>query len=127
MTKLLTIFSVLCVLVGCATGSLPTTEQLEKEHFTECSPDYQLQIQNILGKGLFDPYSAVYAYSKPEKFVYQGIFGYRVFASINAKNRFGGYVGEEMHMFFCFPDKVVREINEGPMGIAQGLKRYNGR
>jgi len=123
MKSLTLIIGALFVLVGCATGSLPTTEQLSKEHFTECPSDCQLQIQKQLSKDLLDPYSAVYAYSVPEKFVYQGNFGYRVFGSVNAKNRFGGYVGEQVHMFMCFPDGTVREINETLMGIRQGLKR----
>ena len=109
-------------IVGCATGSLPTPEQLAREHFTECPPDYQQQIKNQLSKGLFDPYSAMYAYSVPEKFVYKGKFGYRVLGSVNAKNRFGGYVGEQAHMFMCFPDGTVREINEALMGVYQGLR-----
>ena len=123
MKSLTLIICVLFVIAGCATGSLPTAEQLEKEHFTECPPNYQQQIQNYLGRGLFDPYSAVYGYSVPEKFVYKGTFGYRVFGSVNAKNRFGAYVGEQTHMFMCFPDGTVSEINEFAMGMAQGLKR----
>jgi len=111
------------VLAGCATGSMPTAEQLSKEHFTECPANYQLQIQKQLSSGLFDPYSAVYAYSVPEKLVYQGNFGHRVFGSVNAKNRLGGYVGEKVHMFMCFPDGKVIEINEALMGMQQGLKR----
>ena len=124
MKSLTLVVGVLFVLAGCATGSLPTAEQLSKEHFTECPSDYQQQIQKQLSRGLFDPYSAVYAYSVPEKFVYKGNFGYRVFGSVNAKNRFGGYVGEHVHMFMCFPDGTVREINEANMGMQQGLKEY---
>ena len=90
MKSLTLIIGVLFMLAGCATGSMPTAEQLSKEHFTECPANYQLQIQKQLSSGLFDPYSAVYAYSVPEKFVYQGNFGHRVFGSVNAKNRLGG-------------------------------------
>lgn len=115
------IICMLFVIAGCATGSLPTQEQLAKEYFTECPPDYKQQIENQLSRGLFDPYSAVYRYGVPEKFVYKGNFGYRVFASVNAKNRYGGYVGEQVHMFMCFPDGTVREINEALMGMRQGL------
>jgi hypothetical protein len=78
MKSLTLIICVVCI-AGCATGYLPTPEQLAKEHFTECPPDYQQQIKNQLSRGLFDPYSAVYGYSVPEKFVYEGKFGYRVF------------------------------------------------
>ena len=123
MKNLTLIICVLFVIAGCATGSLPTPEQLTKEYFTECPSNYQQQIKNQLSRGLFDPYSAVYSYSVPEKFGYEGKFGYRVFGSVNAKNRFGGYVGEQVHMFMCFPEGKVREINEALMGIRQGLKQ----
>ena len=123
MKNLTLIICAMFVIAGCVTGSLPTPEQLAKERFTECPSDYQEQIKNKLSRGLFDPYSARFGYSVPEKFVYQGIFGYRVYGSRNAKNRYGAYVGEEVHMFMCFPGGTVREINEAAMGIAAGLKQ----
>lgn len=122
MKSLTLIICVLFVITGCATGSKPTPEQLTKEHFTECPPDYQQQIKDQLSRDLFDPYSAMYGYSVPEKFVYKGNLGYRVFGSVNAKNRFGGYVGARSHMFMCFPDGTVKEINEFLMGIMNGLE-----
>lgn len=124
MKNLILIICVLLITSGCATGSLPTSEQLMKEHFIECPSDYQQQISNYLGRNLLDPYSAMYRYSIPEKFVYDGNFGYRVLGSVNAKNRFGGYVGQETHMFMCFPDGTVREINAAFMGMMQGVGRY---
>lgn len=124
MKKLPIIFALFLV-VGCATGSLPTKEQLANEHFTECPSNYQELIKNQLSRGLYDPYSAVFTFSAPQKFVYKGNFGYRIIAGLNAKNRFGGYVGVEDHMFFCFPDGSVREINEAAMGAMHGLKEYH--
>ncbi|OGW03805.1 MAG: hypothetical protein A2Z59_04385 [Nitrospinae bacterium RIFCSPLOWO2_02_39_17] len=55
---------------------------------------------------LFDPYSAVYRFGLPIKgYAYVNgtlqppVFGYIVIVGINAKNRMGGYVGEEDEIY----------------------------
>lgn len=123
MKKLILIVSVLFLITSCAGGSKPTPDQLSNNQFTKCPYDHQQQIRNILGKNLIDPYSAQYEYSTPEKYVYEGNFGYSVYGSVNAKNRLGGYVGKKAHMFMCFPNGTVKEINEISMGIRQGLSQ----
>ena len=123
MKSMVLIIGLVFILAGCATGSQPTMEQLAKEHFTECPSNYQLQIHQKLSGDLNDPYGAEYSYSLPEKYVYQGNFGHKVFASVYAKARFGVY-GKETHMFFCFQDGTVEEINEVLMDMATRIN-YN--
>lgn len=119
------ILILLLMLTACATGSLPTPSQLATEHFAECPSDYQQQVENQIGNQLVDPYSAVYRFSRPRKFVYEGKFGSEFFVGINAKNRFGGYTGEETHEYMCFPDGSIREINQFVNGMRQGVRESN--
>ena len=107
------------LLTGCATSSgRPTTEQLANNTFTECPSDYQQTIKQRLSNDLIDRYSVMFRFSQPEKYIYGKQYGYVVEVGLNAKNRFGGYVGEQVHEFMCFPGGEVREINE----IANGMK-----
>ena len=123
MKNLSLFFCALFVIAGCAIGSKPTPDQLTNGTFTECPADYQEQIKYQLGKDLFDPYSAVYIFAVPEKWVYDGKFGYITMVELNAKNRFGAYVGGRRSIFYCFPDGKVKEIAEGWSGLMNGLRQ----
>ncbi len=109
-------------IAGCA-GSLPTPVQLAHENFGECPNDYQERIEALIAVELFDPYSAVYRFSEPEKYVHGGKFGHRVVAGVNAKNRFGGYAGEEIRNYMCFADGSISEINLFLRGVYNGLNK----
>src|SRR5437660_2755118 len=119
--RLLAVIILSLVTTACM-GARPTPEQLANEKFAECPTDYQENIKNQIGARLIDPYSAMYRFSKPEKYVYQGEFGHFVVVGVNAKNRFGGYVGEDLMHFMCFKDGI-RQINELATGFASGLRR----
>ncbi len=76
-----------------------------------------------INESLFDPYSAMYRFWEPEKYVSGGKFGHRVTVGVNAKNRFGGYVGEEVHDYMCFADGRLTEINQFARGLEIGMKK----
>ena len=122
MKRLLVILALSLSVTACAGGTRPTPEQLANENFAECPANYQEIIQNQIGSRLFDPYSAMYRFSKPEKYVYGGEFGHFIVVGVNAKNRYGGYVGEDIMHFMCFKDGI-RQINEFATGFASGLRR----
>lgn len=44
------------------------------------------------------------------EWVYRGRFGHIAFAKVNAKNRFGGYVGEKIYLFMCLADGSIIEL-----------------
>jgi hypothetical protein len=89
---------------------------------------YPSEVAYILkawGEGLLkDPESARYSnISKPRKeYIYENrapVYGYSVCATVNAKNSYGGYVGNKRHWFFIRDGKVLRskdleEHFEGP-------------
>lgn len=65
----------------------------------------------------------MFRFSTPEKYVYDGQYGHFVAVGLNAKNRYGGYVGEQTHHFMCFPNGSVREINEFATDMAAGFRQ----
>ena len=109
------------LLTGCATSGRPTTEQLANNTFTECPSDYQQTIKQRLSNYLIDRYSVMFRFAQPEKYVYGKQYGYVVEVGLNSKNRLGGYVGEQVHEFMCFPGGEVREINETANGMKSGF------
>ncbi|MBI5587185.1 MAG: hypothetical protein HY889_02335 [Deltaproteobacteria bacterium] len=118
----ITIIVILLLITGCV-GSLPTPEQLANENFGECPANYKERIMAQINENLFDPYSAMYRFSEPEKYVSGGKFGKRVVVYVNAKNRFGGYVGEEIRNYMCFTDGSVTEINQFATGMVNGMQK----
>jgi hypothetical protein len=110
-------------LSGCASGGRPTPEQLANNTFADCPSDYQQMIQQRLSANLIDPSSPMFRFSTPEKYVENGQYGHLVVVGLNAKNRYGGYVGEQIHHFMCFPNGSVREINEFANGMAAGFRQ----
>ena len=109
-------------LSGCASsGGQPTAEQLANNTFAECPSDYQQMIKQRLSANLIAPSSVMFRFSRPEKYVNSGQYGHVVSVGVNAKNRFGGYIGEQLHEFMCFPNGSVREINEMENGMKSGF------
>lgn len=122
MRKVLLLIMMAVVVAGCTTSS-PSSDQLLTEKFTTCSSEHRQQIQNYLSMGLFDPYSAMYGFGKEEPVVYQGKFVTSIYASVNAKNRFGAYVGQQFYQFVCLPDDQIAPVNPFKMGMINGLLR----
>lgn len=60
-------------------------------------------VKTHMSKALFDPYSAVYECDEPRKAWGNSVgklyYGYAVTCNINAKNRFGAFVGSQAHRF----------------------------
>jgi hypothetical protein len=114
----LVVIIIMLSLSGCASsGGQPTAEQLANNTFAECPSDYQQMIKQRLSANLIDPSNVMFRFSRPEKYVNSGQYGHVVSVGVNAKNRFGGYIGEQLHEFMCFPNGSVREINEAENGM----------
>lgn len=106
--------ALLLVVPGCV-HTLATPEQIAQADYGTLSPGYKDAIQNSMYTVLFDPESARYRYlSTPVRGCAivaiggQPVFGYFVTVGINAKNRFGGYVGEDTFTFLVRNDAVWR-------------------
>lgn len=109
-------------LIACVTYPVKPEEIKNADY--SISEIYKEAIQGYMSKKLFDPYSAVYRFYDPIK-GYAHVhgkgnppeFGYLVQVGINAKNRMGGYVGEENYSFLFKNEKfwelnpyIVREV-----------------
>ena len=70
-------------------------------------------IATKISKTLIDPYSAVIKCGVPVKgwlnSAFKNYFGYMMGCTVNAKNRFGGYVGEK-EVYFWIRDNGMTEI-----------------
>ena len=69
---------------------------------------------------LFDPYSAQYEFEFPQRYWFKEsalaggrlYAGYLVRVSVNAKNRFGGYVGKKMYGFLIQDERIIKVLDE---------------
>lgn len=107
-------FAFLC---SCATTPKPTREQIDA---ADCGPSPTNQeelIRGIMEHRLFDPYSAVYVFSKPEKgwnnMGGEPKFGWKFCGTINAKNQMGGYVGAKPFYAMVNNGRVTRFMYSG--------------
>lgn len=104
-------------LTGCVTTVTP--EQIASADFGTISPTYEETIKKYMEGVLFDPYSAHYRFfSEPKKgyaylsgTMHPPTFGYLVHVGINAKNRMGAYVGEQLYRFFI-KGETIWMLNE---------------
>lgn len=103
----------------------PTTSALEAADYgTPPSGDYQRAIESTFAPALLDPYSAVFSFGEPERAwlpryhfdpkgppPYQSghVFGWRVHFTVNARNAFGGYTGNELYEAF-FQNGRIRAV-----------------
>lgn len=95
-------------LFGCQTWSLPPdppAETILKANYGGYPNDYQKDIMNYMTNYLKDPSTALYKFSKPTKAYLllsnqnEPIYGYVVYADINAKNSYGGYTGYQRYVY----------------------------
>ena len=133
-------------LVGCATTPLepiakpvvkpiPTQEELAKMDYGKpISIDYQTIIKDYFSKNLKDPFTAHYQFAEPQPYWYRDsqmmggkeYVGYAVIVLVNAKNGFGGYVGDKQYAFIFRDDliiKVVDPVEFEIMGYANSFKK----
>ena len=67
--------------------------------------DYRNQVKEMISMRLFDPYSAVYEFENPPKMTCNG-FHYEGTVLINAKNRYGAYVGEKKFHYVIISSNI---------------------
>ncbi len=110
MKKIILFLFLSLFIIGCAAGRFPTQSEMERGYFGEYPSDYQQRLTAIISPSLFDPYSAVYRFHEPIKFVYDDKLGYAVVVGVNAKNRLGGYVGERNMCFMFYADGTFNRL-----------------
>ena len=112
-------------LTGCATATL---QEIQSADFGAVPENYQASIQGLMSSSLKDPESARYKFEVPVKgFSRDGFlnggkkhFGWFVPTSINAKNSYGAYAGEESYVFFFF-EGMILDVTEG---LKYGMAKY---
>lgn len=97
------------IFCGCATP--PTQEELSSADYGQYPADYENIIKGYMRTILKDPDSARYQFLNTPKTGWNGFggkkFGYVVCAYINAKNSYGGYVGNRMSHFMIKNGRVI--------------------
>ena len=97
------------------------TEQVANVNFGQLPKNYQTMMRGYFSLRLRDPYSAVYRFGTPRKAMTQdGIFvghkrhyGWVVPVWVNAKNGFGGYVGEQLYyVMYTSTDDTYGDVTE---------------
>jgi hypothetical protein len=118
MKKVIVFLLLLLILTGCVTA--PTQEEISKMDFGAPPQNYETTIKKYFDSTLFDPYSAHYDFQSPQQYYYKqsplaggGLYaGYRVCVGVNAKNRYGGYVGEKMYAFIIKDERIIKVLDE---------------
>lgn len=109
--------AIAAIVISCATNPPITPEEIATADFGQLPENYQQDIANLMSRTLKDPASALYRFETPRRgFAQEGapaggkrVFGYIVPTWINAKNSFGGYVGEKRY-FFLFVRGSVQDV-----------------
>jgi hypothetical protein len=102
--------SIAILLSGCA--SAPDPRQIQDADYGPYPSNYEEIIKSHIGKQLYDPYSAVWTFNAPVKGwnrLGELKFGWALCGTVNAKNRFGGYVGAKPFYVMLHYGKVVQE------------------
>lgn len=96
------------ILLLMVTGCAISQDEIARADFGSFPSDYAVRIKAYYEATLFDPYSAHYDTGTPYKaavhrdWIHGGgwIYGYAVDTSVNAKNRYGAYVGRKSEILF---------------------------
>ncbi len=108
-------------LIGCATIPKPTMEQIEAADCGAFPLNYEDAIKGVISPHLLDPYSAMFTFTRPLKgwndMGSKPIYGWVVCGTVNAKNRFGGYVGVKPFYTMIRNDTVIRLVTPGGIVI----------
>ena len=105
----LPIASLVLLLTACA--SAPTSREIAAADIGPFPGNYEQIIKDYYAQSLFDPYSAVYTFVRVPMHGFAGNrlegaeIGWVVCGTLNAKNRFGGFVGAK-------PFRVVIRYNQ---------------
>ena len=110
---------------GCA--SRPTQQEMSAADYGSYPTDYEQIIRSYMQRTLKDPESARYEFLNQPQTAWTSMggkkYGYAVCAYINAKNSFGGYVGNRLSYFLIKNSQVIAASHgDGEFGdaIAQG-------
>jgi hypothetical protein len=110
---------------GCLSPKL-TSEQAANADYGPFPDNYEEIVRNYFNKSLFDPYSAHIKVEAPHKGYCKkapiaggGLdkFGYIVVARVNAKNKYGAYVGENAYRLLIKNGEVIKEFDPGYLGV----------
>lgn len=121
--RIMVVLSLMGLFSGCATMARLTPEQLASADYGDYPHDYQQLVKDYFETILFDPYSAKYKFTEPIKGYTRKApilggdvdrFGYVVTVWVNAKNRFGGYVGAKQHRFLIRNGQVLEIVYPNP-------------
>ena len=103
---------------GCL-GSGPRREDFDKADFGSYPSNHMQLIQDRLSQVLIDPGSVQNLRSSEPKpmwiqpmFVDPVVYGYGCWFSYNAKNRYGGYVGQKTYFAFFRNGQLLRTIED---------------
>ena len=107
----------------------PTPTELAAADYGKKPVNYEPIIKAFISETLIDPESARFTkfsvpsknwLSKFEGFSYQKYFGWLVCVDVNAKNRYGGYVGRKRNYFIMRGDEIVFHQAKDTRSIAYG-------
>lgn len=109
MKKIIVSISLCAVVAGCALP--PSKEELAGADYGSYPSNHEQTIKNYMQRVLKDAESARYQFLNSPKTGWNGFggskYGYVVCAYINAKNSYGGYVGNRMSYFMIRNDRVI--------------------
>lgn len=106
------------LLVGCATEVTQSDLRSANYGQQQYEKNTTSTINSYLSKTLIDPDSLRLRCNQPRKGWIRDSdyeppsFGYVVLCGVNAKNRMGGYVGEEIYAFLFRNDRLIDVINK---------------
>ena len=106
--QIITILALTGLLVGCAT---PTQQEVAVADYGSYPTDFETIIKSHMQATLKDPESARYQFLNSPKSGWSSFggvkYGYVVCAYINAKNSYGGYVGNRMSYFMIKNRRLI--------------------
>jgi hypothetical protein len=121
-------FAGLVLLAGCVTP--PTAEERASFDYGPPPKNHEATIKKYFSDLLFDPYSAQYEFEPPkQQWIKEAplaggrtYVGHLVRCSVNAKNRFGAYVGKKQYGFIIKDERIIKVIEDYD---AANIRQYN--
>ena len=108
MKSILAFLAIATSVVGCAA---PTSQELAAADYGPYPDDHEQIIKNYMQSFLKDPESARYQFLNSPKSGWNSLggkkYGYIVCVNVNAKNSYGGYVGNRMSYFMINNGRVI--------------------
>jgi hypothetical protein len=109
----------LIAVIGLAGCSVPDQAQIDNTDIGPYPGNYESLVKSEIEDSLIDPYSARYKMGSPVRGwagrnVGTKEIGWVVTGTVNAKNRFGGYVGAEKFFAVIRHGQVVHVFYERP-------------